>query len=205
MQVTGRYINLANDLCQIVFWLLNVDLAFPRDILKVSGYLHGELVHILVNHWSSRREGALETEPKRITAAKAVREIIEVIKNTEFDPKIIIMGDFNDDPTSTSVQDYMVKDDFFNPMKKLLDKDKSGSLTYNGKWNLFDQIIFSKNFLEEKEGKLHFKHAEVFNKDWMRVNRGKYKGSPFRTYVGKWYQGGFSDHFPVYAFLKKKD
>ena len=178
---------------------------YTRDILKVSGNLHGELVHVLVNHWSSRREGALETEPKRITAAKAVREIIEMIKNTEFDPKIIIMGDFNDDPTSRSVQDYMVKDDFFNPMKKILDKDKSGTLTYNGKWNLFDQIIFSKNFLEEKEGKLHFKHAEVFNKDWMRVHKGKYKGSPFRTYVGKWYQGGFSDHFPVYAFLKKKD
>tara|TARA_R110002126_G_scaffold291790_1_gene458451 strand:- start:32210 stop:33187 length:978 start_codon:yes stop_codon:yes gene_type:complete len=178
---------------------------YTRDILKVSGNLHGELVHILVNHWSSRREGALETEPKRIAAAETVREIVEVIRNNEFDPKIIIMGDFNDDPTSKSVQDYLVKDDFYNPMKKMLDREKKGSLTYNGKWNLFDQIIFSKNFLEEKEGKLYFKHAEVFNKDWMKINRGKYKGSPFRTYIGKWYQGGFSDHFPVYAFLKKKD
>jgi hypothetical protein len=36
-------------------------------------------------------------------------------------------------------------------------------------------------------------------KEW----KGKYKGNPFRTYVGKWYQGGFSDHFPVYVYLKK--
>lgn len=177
---------------------------YTRDILKVSGNLYGELVHILVNHWSSRREGAAETEHKRITAAETVRSIVDEINTKEMSPKIIIMGDFNDDPTSKSVEEYMVKDDFYNPMKKLLDAEKSGTLTYNGNWNLFDQIIFSKNFLEKEEGKFYFKHAEVFNKDWMKIYRGKFKGSPFRTYIGKWYQGGFSDHFPVYAFLKKK-
>ncbi|WP_405564363.1 endonuclease/exonuclease/phosphatase family protein [Polaribacter sp. Asnod6-C07] len=177
---------------------------YTRDILKVSGNLNGELVHILVNHWSSRREGALETEPKRIIAAETARGIIEEIKSKEMSPKIIIMGDFNDDPTSTSVKDFLVKDDFYNPMKSLLAKG-NGTLTYNGNWNLFDQIIFSKNFLEKKEGKSYFKHAEVFNKKWMKIYKGKYKGSPFRTYIGPWYKGGFSDHFPVYAFLKKKD
>ena len=177
---------------------------YTRDILKVSGNLHGELVHILVNHWSSRREGAAETEHKRITAAETARRIVDDINTKEMSPKIIIMGDFNDDPTSKSVQEYMVQDDFYNPMETLLDREKTGSLTYDGKWNLFDQIIFSKNFLEKKEGSLSFKHAEVFNKRWMKTNRGKYKGSPFRTFIGPWYKGGFSDHFPVYAFLKKK-
>lgn len=174
---------------------------YTRDILKVSGNLHGELVHILVNHWSSRREGVLESEPKRITAAETARGIIDTIKEKEMNPKIIIMGDFNDDPTSKSVEQYLVKEDFYNPMKSMLDKDKYGSLTYDGKWNLFDQIIFSNNFLVKDN--LYFKHAEVFNKRWMKTNRGKYKGSPFRTFIGPWYKGGFSDHFPVYAFLKK--
>ncbi|WP_439132129.1 endonuclease [Polaribacter sp.] len=178
---------------------------YTRDILKVSGNLYGELVHILVNHWSSRREGVEETEHKRILAAETLRSIVAEIESKEMNPKIIIMGDFNDDPNSKSVQKYMVQDDFYNPMKTLLDKENHGTLTYNGSWNLFDQIIFSKNFLEQKPGKLYFKHAEVFNKDWMKIYRGKFKGSPFRTYIGKWYQGGFSDHFPVYAFLKKKD
>ena len=177
---------------------------YTRDILKVTGNLHGELVHILVNHWSSRREGAEETEPKRITAAKTVRTIVSNIKENHFDPKIIIMGDFNDDPTSNSIK-IVVSDDFYNPMSTMLNKKHSGSLTYNGKWNLFDQIIFSTNFLDKKEGKLYFTHAEVFNKEWLKVFKGKLKGSPFRTYIGKWYQGGFSDHFPVYAFLEKTD
>ena len=177
---------------------------YTRDILKVSGNLHGELVHVLVNHWSSRREGAAETAHKRVTAAKTARSIIEQIKVKNSDAKIIVMGDFNDDPTSTSVKT-LVSNDFINPMESILNPNKTGTLTYDGKWNLFDQILFSKNFLEQKEGKLYFKHAEVFNKEWLKIFKGKLKGSPFRTYIGPWYQGGFSDHFPVYAFLKKED
>ena len=176
---------------------------YTRDILVVYGNLNGELVHILVNHWPSRREGAEESEYKRIEAAKLVRTIVEVIETRNYDAKIIIMGDFNDDPTSKSVKDYLVTEDFYNPMGNLLDRDTVGSLTYQKKWNLFDQIILSRNFLEKKEGKLFFKHAEVFNKDWLKVSKGKLKGSPFRTFIGPWYQGGFSDHFPVYVFLKK--
>mgnify|MGYP000229932355 FL=1 len=181
------------------------DRDYTRDILKVSGNLHGELIHILVNHWSSRREGTEESEHKRIIAAETLRGIIDTIKAKEMDAKIIIMGDFNDDPNSKSVQEYLVKDDFYNPMESLLDVEKLGTTTYDKKWNLFDQIIFSNNFLEKEEGKLYFKHAEIFNKKWLKIFKGKLKGSPFRTYIGPWYQGGFSDHFPVYAFLKKDD
>ncbi|QTE24047.1 endonuclease/exonuclease/phosphatase family protein [Polaribacter cellanae] len=177
---------------------------YTRDVLKVTGNLHGELVHILVNHWPSRRDGPETTEYKRIKAAELNRSIIAKITAQSFDAKIIIMGDFNDNPNSVSLQ-ILANNDFTNPMKKLLHKEKYGTTTYNKKWNLFDQILFSKNFLEKKDHKLYFKHAEVFNKKWLKVFKGKLKGSPFRTYIGPWYQGGFSDHFPVYAFLKKED
>lgn len=177
---------------------------YTRDILKVSGNLHGELVHILVNHWSSRGAGVLETEHKRMTASHTAKSIIEQIKDTHYDAKIIVMGDFNDDPTSKSVQN-LVSDNFINPMESLLNREKTGSLTYNKKWNLFDQILLSKNFTEKTTDKLYFKHAEIFNKKWLKISKGKLKGSPFRTYIGPWYQGGFSDHFPVYAFLEKEN
>ena len=176
---------------------------YTRDVLVVYGNLNGELVHVLVNHWPSRREGKEESEYKRVEAAKLVRTIVEAIQERHYDAKIIIMGDFNDDPTSKSVKKYLVKDDLYNPMERLLDRDRLGSLTYNSKWNLFDQIIITKNFLTKKQGKHTFKHAEVFNKEWLKIFKGKLKGSPFRTYIGPWYKGGFSDHFPVYLFLKK--
>jgi predicted extracellular nuclease len=178
---------------------------YTRDVLVVYGNLKGELVHILVNHWPSRREGAEESEYKRVEAAKLNSAIVEVIQAKNDNAKIIIMGDFNDDPTSKSVKEYLVTEDFYNPMKNLLDRDAVGSLTYQKKWNLFDQIILSKNYLGKKEDELYFKHAAVYNKQWLKIVKGKLKGSPFRTYIGPWYQGGFSDHFPVYAFLKKED
>lgn len=212
-----RGIDVALLYCKIAFELFNSstypvlledengERDYTRDILKVSGKLHGELVHILVNHWPSRREGTAISEPKRITTATTVRTIIDTIYQKEMNPKIILMGDFNDGPNGKSVKDFLVKDDFFNPMKTLLDKDQIGTSTYNKKWNFFDQIMLSKNFLDENNKELTFKHAEVFNKKWLKVFKGKLKGSPFRTYIGPWYQGGFSDHFPVYVFLEKEN
>jgi len=175
---------------------------YTRDILRVSGSLNGELVHILVNHWPSRREGEEETKENRIKAARLVHKAIDEIKEKIESPKVIIMGDFNDDPVSESIKQNLVTEDFFNPMESLFEKGL-GTLTFKGKWNLFDQIIFSKNFLSAEKEKHSFLYAEVFNKDWLRVFKGKLKGSPFRTYIGPWYKGGFSDHFPVYAYLKK--
>ena len=33
--------------------------------------------------------------------------------------------------------------------------------------------------------------------------QGQYKGYPLRTYVGNNFQGGYSDHFPVYIYIGK--
>lgn len=175
---------------------------YTRDILRVSGSLNGELIHILVNHWPSRRDGLEETKEYRIRAAKMAHKAIEDIKSEIENPKIIIMGDFNDDPTSESIKDHLVTEDFFNPMESLFKKGL-GTSSYNKKWHLFDQIIFSKNFINSDRKKHSFLHAEIFKKDWLTVFKGKLKGSPFRTYIGPWYKGGYSDHFPVYAYLKK--
>lgn len=175
---------------------------YTRDVLMVKGNLNGELVYILVNHWPSRRNGFDLTEEKRIKAAELVSEITYKIYNETKDAKIIIMGDFNDDPTSTSVKKHLVNDTFYNPMERLINTG-NGTLNYKSTWHLFDQIIFSKNFISVEQNKHSFKYAEVFDKTFLKEWKGKYKGNPFRTFIGKWYQGGFSDHFPVYVYLKK--
>ena len=174
---------------------------FTRDTLYVKGILNDELVHIFVNHWSSRRDGVDETAYKRIKAAGIVREKINHIQAEESDPHIIIMGDFNDDPKSESIQQHLMDTDLYNPMEKLLTIYK-GSLNYRGEWNLFDQIIFSTNFFDYKKGTHSFATADVFDEHFLTQWKGKYKGNPFRTYTGKKYLGGYSDHFPVYIRLK---
>ncbi|PTM02981.1 MAG: endonuclease, partial [Bacteroidetes bacterium] len=76
------------------------------------------------------------------------------------------------------------------------------SLSYNFQWNLFDQILFSTNFFDINNSTLNFASADVFNSKFLTQYHGKYKGQPFRTFVGKKFKGGYSDHFPVYIQLK---
>jgi len=176
---------------------------FTRDILLVTGILDGDKLHILVNHWPSRRDGEDESAYKRIITAKKVMDIISELKLQYESPKIIVMGDFNDNPNDESVM--LMKDnaELFNPMETLLTHER-GSQNHDFKWNLFDQILCSQNLLTSNQNGYSFESADIFDDQFLTQYHGKYQGQPFRTYVGKKYMGGFSDHFPVYMYLKKK-
>ena len=176
---------------------------YTRDILYTKGNLNNELVHVLVNHWPSRRAGTLETSHKRIAAAEKNREIISDIILEDPNAKIIVMGDFNDDPTSESLKK-LSETDLHNPMEQLL-THYEGSLNYKGSWNLFDQILLTNNFLQQHGNKFRFQEAKIFNPIELKEYKGKYKGNPFRTFVGDRYLGGFSDHFPVYSIFSIKE
>jgi predicted extracellular nuclease len=175
---------------------------YTRDILYVKGELENNTIHLLVNHWPSKKSNTKENEYKRILAASKNREIIENILSEEPDAKIIVMGDFNDNPSSESVQK-LKNTDFYNPMELLLTND-TGTLNYRGEWNLFDQILISNNFLKPHDNPLQFVESKIYNPRDLQEYTGKYKGNPFRTYIGEKYLGGYSDHFPVYEVFTIK-
>ncbi len=193
---------LDSDKYELIIYHKNGIRHYTRDILYVKGKLRGERMHIIVNHWPSRRDGEVESMYKRVAAAQRVHEIIDRINAEETDAKIIIMGDFNDEYNSPSIQEHLVSSQFFNPMQSLQESGFGSSYT-NGRWYLFDQIIFSVNFLEKDKGKFFFKQAGVFNADFLKTWSGKRKDTPYRTFIGTWYQGGYSDHFPVYAKIEQ--
>ena len=176
---------------------------YTRDILVVNGLLNGEVMHVIINHWPSRREGVVKTQASRLRASDKVLEIVKAIKTKNSNAKILIMGDFNDGPDNKSVKQLTYKEDLYNPMEQLRSFHR-GSLNYKFKWNLFDQILCSTNFFEHKHNKHSFSKANIFDKEFLKQFKGKFKGNPFRTYAGKAYKGGYSDHFPVYLFLKQK-
>ena len=185
--------------------LLNHESGLPdytRDILLVSGLLDSEAVTIIVNHWSSRREGEMETEPKRMASSNKVAEIITNLRITNPDAKIIVMGDFNDDPSSNSIKNLVSGANLYNAMDTLRLYSR-GSTNHNRQWNLFDQIMISTNFFESIANALGYETANIFDEDYLKNFNGKFKGTPYRTYIGKTYQGGYSDHFPVYAIFSK--
>ncbi len=175
---------------------------FTRDILWVSGKLDGEPIHCLVNHWPSRRDGVDESSKNRMKAASKALEIIENIRRFEVDPKIIVMGDFNDNPNNDSIRHLSEKAQLFNPMKTMQSFSR-GTQNHKFTWNVFDQILFSTNFFESDSESLKFEKADIFDKKFLTQYKGRFKGQPFRTYVGKKYKGGYSDHFPVYMQISK--
>ncbi|SNR25556.1 Endonuclease/Exonuclease/phosphatase family protein [Maribacter sedimenticola] len=172
-----------------------------RDILYIKGEFNNELMHIFINHWPSRREGDVATAYKRIAAAEEIIARMEIIKQTEQEPNVIVMGDFNDDPSSESVQVLKNKGGLFNPMESLHIPNSQGSSIYNMKWNLFDQILISSSFFNYEKGTHSFDNAGIYNHKSLMEKKGKFKGTPYRTFVSHKYMGGYSDHFPVYAMF----
>ncbi|MFV0531361.1 MAG: endonuclease [Flavobacteriales bacterium] len=179
-----------------------------RDILHVNGLLDSELIDILITHWPSKRNEDIN-EQKRLKVADKVRAIIECIFKREPGGNIIVMGDFNDNPDGKSLKKLKIKSDFynvqreelFNPMIELA-KEGKGTLTHKNQWSLFDQILLSKALISGKRN-FKFKKVAIFNPRLLQEWEKPYQGEPFRTYVGKKYLGGYSDHFPVYIVLEK--
>lgn len=177
-------------------------LDYTRDILLVSGKLDGELIHVIVNHWSSRREGVKETEYKRLASSEKVDDIITALKQENDAAKIVIIGDFNDEPHNNSIVRLVENHNLYNPFETLRSYNR-GTVSRFKQWSLFDQILFTTNFFQSSKDEFEYYNANIFDEDFLKQFRGKFKGSPFRTYVGKKYKGGYSDHFPVYAVFKK--
>ena len=174
-----------------------------RDQLVVTGLLDGDLIHIIVNHWPSR--GADET--KRIAAAEVNNLIIDSLRNIHNNAKIITMGDFNDDPFDKSIKKVLgakkeIKDvgknDLYNPFEKILVEKGIGTNAYRDKWQLFDQIILTREFLKKDYQDYQLYKAGVFNKSFLINKKGKFKGYPFRSFSYGTFTGGYSDHLPPY-------
>ncbi|MDI3521373.1 MAG: hypothetical protein PWQ06_896 [Anaerophaga sp.] len=185
---------------------------FTRDQLVVSGQFDGDTMHFIVNHWPSRYGGQERSAPLRNEAAKLSRYLLDSIKTIHPNDKVVIMGDLNDDPLNESIKKHLnatgsskkIKENqLFNPMEDLFKKG-IGSLAYMGKWNLFDQIIITPNFLDKKNDGYKFHSARIFNDPFLLQQTGRYKGYPNRTFVGNEYRAGFSDHLPVYILVLKE-
>lgn len=174
---------------------------FTRDILLVTGHLKDKKINVLVNHWPSRHEGRDETDFKRVIAASLLTEIITELTKDDFHAQIIVLGDFNDNPNSQSVIDLMIANSLHNTMESIWSYSR-GSVNHNFSWILFDQIFLTQNFLKESEFQFKLLKADIFDEKFLMQDEGKFKGQPYRTYLGKKYKGGFSDHFPVYIQIE---
>ena len=184
-----------------------------RPFLCVQGKLAGDNLTVVVCHWPSRGAEGIFRE----YAGKQVRALTDSIRQADPSQHIMVMGDMNDDPDNNSMAKLLgarrkMKEvgegDFYNPWWDVLRGKGQGTLSYQGGWNLFDQIVCSRNMLDLKGDKSYkeltlFGH-HIFKRDYLLQQEGKYKGTPKRTHAGGVWLNGFSDHLPTVTYLVKQ-
>ena len=187
-----------------------------RDILYTKGIASEvDTFHVFVNHWSSRRGGQVKSEKKRIVAAKIVRAKIDSIQKINKNAKIILIGDFNDEPTNYSLTRYLQANnkkinakyfELYNLMYDLSNSENKGTYSFKNKWDMIDNLIVSQSLIENSSGySTEFTSGKIFNPHWLLYRNVKANiETPSKTYGGKNYYGGFSDHLPVYFQLTKE-
>ncbi len=181
-----------------------------RDILYFEALLSSnDTLHFFVNHWPSRYGGAEKTIPYRKAAAKAARSVVDSILSVNPAAHIVLTGDFNDDPDDESLAAVLEAKtpgtearliNFTYPYKT---GDQRGTLKYRGNWNYFDQFIVSDSMidgegLQTSPSDYHIYYGEPGFEFLLEVD-DRFQGmQPNRTYWGRTFHGGFSDHLPVY-------
>ena len=180
-----------------------------RDILYMKGIAgNDDTLHLFVNHWPSRWGGQAATAPYRNHAAIVLKSMTDSLVSINPFAKIIIMGDFNDDPEDESLKKYLEAGiDYNKPesgrlynVSKEIRSSRIGSYKYQGVWYLYDQFIVSGSMINGIGGlQTNSQSVKVFNADFLLIHDATWFGlKPFRSYEGFRYTGGFSDHLPVY-------
>jgi len=182
-----------------------------RDILYVLGILNKtDTLHLFVNHWPSRK-GKKKTTHKRIEAAKVLRHFINSLSLVYHQPKIIVMGDFNDEPWDKSITE-LTNGKLYNPFNSppqspslsdnLVFFDREGKVAiinfhssinkgtyyYKGRWYMLDHLMLSHSLLDST-ATIYFKpgNAKIFKPGWLL-----YQSIPFPTYQWPKYKRGYS-------------
>lgn len=184
-----------------------------RDIIYVTGVTtSNDTLQIFLNHWPSRRGGSRETAPRRQAAATVLRQAVDSILERSPNAHLVLMGDFNDNPTdpsiantlgATKLPDLSVTNSLYDPANNFDWKAGEGSEFYRGDWSRFIQIIVSTSLIKNQlDGQNNFHDIYIFKPAWLLTEDPAYQQMiPDRTFQDQ-QSIGYSDHLPVYLLLK---
>ena len=175
-----------------------IEASFPtRDVLYTKGVADGkDTLHIMVNHWPSKRGNESSSGKKREYVSLIVSRTVDSILRSSPDANILLMGDFNDTPDSGPLQN-------LGQLTNLAQKAKGaeGTYKYQHEWSIIDQILVSENLVKHAG-----KRMEIFAPEALLTEDATYMGiKPKRTYSGPRYLGGVSDHLPVLLKIFTED
>jgi len=167
-----------------------------RDILHVVGQVvSGDTLDIWVCHFPSRSGGKAKSEPHRLLVAEILKQKVDSVMRIRQEPSVVIMGDFNDEPTDKSMK-LLCSD---KRLRNLMKGKQEGTYRYRGEWDILDQFLVSETLLKKKGSiRTSEKKAQILRHEFLLEEDETHGGDkPFRTYNGMKYLGGFSDHLPI--------
>ncbi len=184
----------------------------PTRKIIVAGFsVANHPFHLILNHWPSRSFDAGWSEPKRMAAAKVARHILDslLVGNPKAD--IIVMGDFNDEPSDRSLK--QVLHSTFDAARVRADGngvlyncwsnyEGVGSYFYNNHWQQIDQILLSPGMLDNRGLSAQEEAFHCFSFFRLFDYSGK---KPWPTYEKRKYKGGYSDHLPLLLNVRIRD
>lgn len=179
-----------------------------RDILYAKCELgNKEILHVLVNHWPSMREGEKETEPKREAAAKAARKLVDSLRRADGDINVVLMGDFNSKRSQTAMNSVLkVKSYDKNEGKGSLcdlisrydGNNNVGTHKYSGHWDVIDHMIVDGGMLNQNNKVFTTPYSgHICHEKFLLTQSKSGYYSPKRSYKGDFWTSGYSDHLPI--------
>ena len=156
-----------------------------RDILLVQlKPPNADTVSFLVNHHPSKYGGKAVSEPRRQIAVERLKFLADSLAPCH----IVAMGDFNDTPANPVFK--LLEPSLVN-LAEPLHRKGEGTIKYQGKWELIDMFFVSPELAASA--------MKILRIPFLMVEDKAYSGEkPLRTYSGPRYQGGVSDHCPIW-------
>lgn len=167
-----------------------------RPVLYIETEVGGEIVHLFLNHWPSRRGGVLGGQRLRKLLASEIAEAAAGIREREGeDAAIVIAGDFNCSPDDEEM--LILESARFVNMARDLSDIGLGTYRFRGVWQMLDQVLVSESMIGSGSpvSAISF---DIFSPDFLLYDDPSFPGrKPFASYEGFTYIGGYSDHLPV--------
>ena len=161
-----------------------------RDILHVWGDCPSlnDVLHIIIVHLPSRAKNGRTGERHRRIAVTTLCGMLDELNGK----RILLMGDFNVTPDSEIYKIFITS---LMPQKRKELNQAQGTYYFRKLWGYLDHMLVSPNLAQNIEERI-----EVGDFPFLLTE----KGTPWRTFQGPVYKGGFSDHLPIWVDLLSK-
>lgn len=160
-----------------------------RDILHVVGVVAGlDTLHVLVVHLPSRAGGLRVGALNRRLAAQTLASVADSLQ----EKNLVLLGDFNAEPGDEVFASLTPPLHSLVPRKRSAQLKLGGTYYFQHRWSFLDHILLSERLWQHSRATLHVGRFPFLLDE---------NGAPWRTYRGPIYNGGFSDHLPLWTEL----